>query len=310
MQDLTKEQVIEFIKRKKIAVALVSTTVFIVIVGLWIYGSSRNPTRVEDETANNTNNQTTNATPSKKPFNPLGLFENSEKNDDSSKKTIATSLENIHSGDPSAPIPASLKKVQNGQVTSQPLTSGSIIQTTQGSINPNGNIQTGVDSSTQVDNIRIVFQNPDGTTFTYIPPGTPPDEVRWGRYTNDKFKYAINFPINWQFVYSLDENGNEGVALYPPNVDPNSSSSPFIGYGTTDNFSLPTVLDTTGALATPLIVDGYQGTLYTNGPVGQSYIASVLKYSNKFFGLGASKSDATFAYVYYYMINSLTFNIE
>lgn len=306
MQDLTKEQIIDFIKRQKILIILVGAVLLILIVLIVVF-----TTRPKVVTKGRTgNNQQSGAIPTKKPFDPFGLSGKEDRTEDSDNEAIATSLKNIHSGNPSAPLPSSIKNVQtNGSTTNIPLASGSITQTSQGTVNPNGNIQTGVGSNVQEDNIRIVFQNPDGTTTTYIPPGTPPDEVRWGRYTNNVGKYAINYPSNWQFIYSVN-SGNEGVALYPPNVNINDPTSPYIGFGLTNSFLLPVIGNTENSLITSILVDGVSGNLYTNGPLGNSYIASVMQYSGKYFGVGASKSDATFAYVYYYMLNSLTFNIE
>ncbi len=310
MEDLTKEKLVIFIKKQRIPIILVSLVLVIAVSGFAIFRGSQKTLPATNGRTGNSINQP-NVTPTKKPFNPFAIFDKPEETDDSNKSTADTSLKNIHSGNPLAPIPSSIKKIQSdGKVTAQPLVGGSIVQTTQGTINSTGNIQTGVDSNTQVDNIRIVFQNPDGTTTTYIPPGTPPDEVRWGRYSNTTSKYAINIPINWQFVYSIDGNGHEGVALYPPNVNVNDPNVPYIGFGITESFLLPVAGNVENSYTTPLIVDGITGTLYTNGSLGNSYVASVLQYSGKYFGLGASKSDATFAYVYYYMINSLTFNTE
>lgn len=181
--------------------------------------------------------------------------------------------------------------------------------TSQGTITYNADVQKDITSNTKKDDIKITFQNPDGSTFVYIPPGTPPDEVRWARYVNHNDKYSLNFPSNWQFFYSID-NGHEGVALYPPGTNPKDLTTPYLGFGVTDSFLLPGANNTNRAFITPIVVDGLNGKLYTNGALGNSYIASAISYSGRFFGLGSSKSTTTFAYIYYYMINSLKFNIE
>jgi len=249
--------------------------------------------------------------PTKKPLNPFSIFSNKKAEPTIPMiQAIDSSLKNIHSGNPAASIPKGIIKIlPNGSRTIIPIGGSATIQTAQGTINPQSNIQTGVDSNTQVDSIRVVFKNPDGTTTTYIPPGTPPGEVRWGRYTNNRDKYALNYPVNWQFIFSIDADGHEGVALYPPGVDSNNPNSPYIGFGLSESFHLPAADNSVNAYVTKIKIDGVDGDLYTDGPLGNSYIASVLRYSNKYFGLGSRISDPTFAYVYYYMLYSLTFNI-
>ncbi|HUQ84940.1 MAG TPA: hypothetical protein VM077_01325 [Candidatus Limnocylindrales bacterium] len=258
-------------------------------------------------------NQSTNndPNPSKKPANIFGfLFGVSKKDDTVPAKNIDNTVKpppNIVNEITSKSTVVQLKP--DGTKVIQTITGGSAIKTIQGTINPNTNVANDLTSNQQVDNIRVVFKNPDGSTITYIPPGTPPDDVRWARYTNNEGKYAINYPYNWQFVYSLN-NGQEGVALYPPNVNFNDPNAPYIGFGLTDSFLLPAGGNAASALITPIIVDGVQGNLYTDGPLGTSYIASIMQYSGKSFGLGSNRSTATFAYVYYYMLNSLTFDLD
>lgn len=261
-----------------------------------------------------TDNRTAGQLPTKKPFSPFGFLSNENKQEKPAVNTqdaIDKSLKNIHSGSPAAPIPTGIIKIQpNGTKASQAVGGSGTTQTSQGTISTQANIQTGVDSSTQADNIKIVFQNPDGSTFTYIPPGTPPDEVRWGRYTNIKAKYAINYPVNWQFVYAIDTSGNEQILLYPPTQDVNDPNSHYIAFGYSDSAFNPVNTNLSESYPTSIKVDGVPGTLYTNGEIGESSITSFLDYNSGSFGLMASKSDATFAYVYYYMLNSLTFNIQ
>ncbi|HSW48292.1 MAG TPA: hypothetical protein VLG67_04395 [Candidatus Saccharimonadales bacterium] len=307
--ELSKEQILNFVKTQWKPLLLGGLIVIGLLITLIIPRGKSGLTPKPGNSISNSNNKSN--TPTKTPFNLFGIFNNSQNKDKGNTKPQQdTNLKNINSGNPTASIPTVIKTLSsNGTTISQTLSTSGVTQTAQGTINPNGNIQTGVDSSTQPDKIAIVFKNPDGTTTTYFPPGTPPDEVRWGRYTNTKSKYAINYPVNWQFVYSVDGNGFEGVALYPPGVNPNDRNSPHIGFGMSSKFLMPAG-ESEGSLITPVTVDGNSGKLYTNGPLGDSYIASVLNYSDNYFGLAGTKSDATFAYVYYYMIYSLTFNTE
>lgn len=248
----------------------------------------------------------------KKPANLLGFLFGSQKKDSSSNS--ANQQEDSTVKPPpntsSSTEKSTVTQIKpDGTKTTQEITGTTIGKTTQGTVNLNANIAQDLSSNTEADKIRIVFQNPDGSTFTYIPPGTPPDEVRWGRYTNIRERYAINYPSNWQFIYSFNGK-HEGVALYPPGVNANDPNSPYIGFGMTDLFLLPVAASAENSYKTSIVVDGQSGTLYTNGSFGNSYIASVMQYSGKYFGLGSSKSTATFAYIYYYMLHSLTFNIK
>ncbi len=313
IDNLTKEGIIIFLRAQWKPVTLGGIILLSLFITLLIPNKARNSlSNPTGNTLGRENNNSTNKPESKKqPFNPFGfLFDNNVKKGKLANEA-SSPLKNIPNGNTTVQIPSTIVKVQpNGTRIKQSINSTGTTQTAQGTIQQNSNLQTGVDSNVKADDIRIIFQNPDGTTFTYIPPSTPPGEVRWGRYSNTKSKYAINYPSNWQFLYSTDSNGFEGVALYPPGVDPNDANSPFIGFGMSASFLLPAASNIAGAYVTPLTVDGIHGSLYTNGSLGASYIASTLSYSSNYFGLGASKSDATFAYVYYYMLNSLTFNIE
>ena len=313
-RQISKEQLTIFLKKQWKAISLRMTILFIFTITLVLpSGKSKISNTPVDNTfsKNSKNNPPGNISPTSKPFNPFGILGNNE-----NKVTIKVipkdaGLKNINSGNPSAAVPSIITKISStGTKTTQAFSANGITNTVQGIINPTSNIQTGVDSSTLRDNIAIIFKNSDGTTFTYIPPGTPPDEVRWGRYTNNISKYAINYPVNWQFLYSVDSEGNEGLILYPPGVDVLDSDSPYITFGFSQSILNQPGTTLKEAYPTSIIVDGVNGTLYTNGPLGQSYITSILDYRNGNFGLSSSKSDATFAYIYFYMINSLTLNIK
>ncbi len=304
-------QIISFLRNQWKPVSLVVVIFLILIVTLLIPSGGKNARN--NPGRQGISNQSTKNSPDSpnKSSSPLSfLFGTKKDNTKSQQQNIPTGVKsppNIITSDTSQSIVT--KVLPDGTKTIQKVTATTVINTTQGTINPNTNIATDLTSNTQEDVLSMVFQNPDGTTFTYIPPGTPPDEIRWARYTNNTAKYAINYPYNWQFVYSV-ENGNEGIALYPPGSNPNDPSSQYIGFGMTNSFLLPTGGDASIAHITNIVADGVPGKLYTEGPLGNSYVASIFSYSGKYFGLASSKSDATFAYVYYYMLQSLTFNIE
>ncbi len=249
--------------------------------------------------------------PTKSPFNLFGLLNNSASEDDKKNETQANkqALTNISNGNPSASVPSYITLVNSGgSVTTQPLSSSGVTSTLQGSINPNSSIQQGVDSSSD-DNIAIKFEVPNGGSFTYIPPGTPNAEIKWGRYKNEVYNYALNYPINWQQEFAIDNEGHELLTLYPPGVDTNNPNSPFIAFAFSSLFDIVgTHLE--DGFATSIVVDGQKGNLYTDGEIGFSYITSFINYLDGSFGLTASKSDETFAYIYYYMINSIDFNTK
>jgi hypothetical protein len=312
INNLNKEQIVFFLRNQWKPVGLAGLILVALVITLLIPARGKNSGKTNPGGIATTNeNANNNSAPEKKSSNIFSFLFNSKKDESSQQNNrqgavVSTPQDLINSQTTESTV---TKVNPNGSKTTQKLTISTTINTTQGTINPSSNIDVDLSSNEEADDLRIVFQNPDGTTFTYIPPGTPPDEVRWARYTNNNDKYAINYPFNWQFVYSV-ANGHEGVALYPPNVNPNDPKSPFLGFGMADKFLLPAAGDNPNALITPIIADGQSGNLYTKGSLGNSYIAAVLSYRDDYFGLNASKSDATFAYVYYYMINSLTFNIE
>lgn len=302
-----KEFLQNFLKQK-VLVALVILVIISLIVTVSLLVSGSTSSRGGGASDKSNPRSVVLAKPTKEPFNLFGLF-NPEKKKNSGPQSDGK-LASIPPNSTSGAAGTVTKINPDGSKSTQTVAVGGTTQTSQGTINTKTNIAQDLGSNTEVDNIRIVFQNPDGSTTTYVPPGTPPDEVRWARYTNNKDKYAINYPQNWQFVYSIDGSGNEGIALYPSDANLSDPGAPYIGFGITDSFLLPGGAGSENSYATQITVDGVSGTLYTNGPLGDSYIAAVMQYSGKYFGLGSSISSETFAYVYYYMLYSLTFNIQ
>ncbi len=253
---------------------------------------------------------------SEKGFNFFGLLsEKDQGKDQSSENSAPRSLKGVTvpNGNPNIKTPPAIKKVNaDGSSVAQTLNQTGSTNTIEGTIDPDpdGGLQEGVDSDSGGDSIAISFQNSDGSITEYVPPGTPEDEIRWGRYTNTTSGYALNFPVNWQFTYSVAETGDELLILFPPNVDPDDPESENIVFGFNSSNFNPVNTILRDAYTTTIIVDGQTGNLYTKGPLGPSYIASILNTNTGLFGLMASKSDELFAYVYYFMIHSLTFNVE
>lgn len=149
---------------------------------------------------------------------------------------------------------------------------------------------------------QIVFINPDGESEVYTPPDTPPVEITWATYTNQLEHYAIDYPSNWQIVttqYML----HEAVLIYAPGADPGDPDVQYISYGWSSYFYPPQA-----SYVGSFTLDGVQGTIYTNGSIGTSFIAGVFNYANGFLVLNNNVSDEIFAYVFNHMILSLDFN--
>ena len=306
------DRIIIFVKKQWKPVSLAILILVSLIITLTIPGDRKNNLDTHPGAGGklrNNNTSKNSPTPTEKPSNPFKFLFGNE--DEKISPTVAITPPAF----PQNVVTESTQKStitkisSDGTTTTETVSAGSALKTSQGTIDTNINVGE-TTGSEEEDYIAIIFQNPDGTTTNYIPPGTPPDEVRWARYINEVGDYEINYPFNWQFVYSADSNGHEGIALYPPGVNKNDPNAPFIGFGITQSLLLPTADNKTKVLKTPIQVDGIPGELYTNGPLGASYIASVFTYNSNYFGLGGSKSDVTFAYVYYFMIHSLTFNTE
>jgi hypothetical protein len=305
---INKEQidkVLFAVKKQWKAVALGTLILLSLIITLLLPGDKKESDKGMSRNADNSASST--PVPAKKSSNPLTFLFGGEEAESEITPTAPPLFVPENTINSSTSTTTITRVNSDGTTTTQTVGGTNSIKTSQGTINPNTNIENDISGNENQDSIALVFQNSDGTRTTYIPTGTPPDEIRWARYINDVGKYEINYPFNWQFVYSVDENGHEGIALYPPGVNKNDPNSPYVGFGITEIFLLPAAGDTSNALITPVRVDGVSGDLYTNGPLGNSYIASVFSYDGNYFGLGGSKSDTTFAYVYYFMIQSLTF---
>lgn len=301
-----------FCRKQWKLLALSGLILFSLLVTLTLPSKNKNvvtnPNSIQS--SNPSDSSKSNSGSTNKPFNLFGIVFGPKKQESKSSQTNSQALNNLPNIITSKTSQSTVTLIApDGSKVTQTVSGSKSISTAQGTINPNANIKAEIAGNTTLDYIYINFKNTDGSTTTYIPPGTPPDEIRWAVYTNHTDNYSLIYPYNWQFFYTI-VSGHEGVALYPPGVDINDSKSPYIGFGTTDDFHLPTVGEAQGTLLTPIRVDGIDGGLYTNGPLGNSFVASVMPYLGKFFGLGSSKSDATFSYVYYYMINSINFNAE
>lgn len=150
---------------------------------------------------------------------------------------------------------------------------------------------------------KIVFIGPNGEQI-YSPPTVPPVSITWAKYTNTLEKYSIDYPINWQVVHTSYRD-HEALFIYAPGSDPSDPDVQYISFGWSSYYYPPTA-NYVGSF----IQDGVPGTIYTNGALGESYIAGVFQYFNGFLILNNNVSDEVFAYIFNHMILSLDFNIQ
>ncbi len=146
---------------------------------------------------------------------------------------------------------------------------------------------------------QIIFIGPDGQQQIYTPPATPPVEVTWTRYTNVQDHYTIEYPANWQII-TEDNEGQERVFIYMPGADPDDPNTQYIKFGMSTSFTPPQA-NYSGSFT----LHGVQGTVYTNGVLGTSYIAAALKYTNGFLVLNNNISEEIFLYIFNYMLYSI-----
>lgn len=210
--------------------------------------------------------------------------------------------------------PNTVSKVPTvGQRTSQQVnnTAQTISPTVQTSTNTQGSGQStsavnptlNVPTISNVTNIQINFQAENGQIQTYAPPSEPPIEINWARYINQEDHYAIDYPSGWQMI-KAEYSGHEGISLYMPEEDPsneNTRSVAFIGWNI--NY-----LSNTTTYTTSIMLNGVPGTLYTNGPIGNSSISVVFQHPYGYFALGSNSSDQTFLYIFDHMLRSISFN--
>lgn len=190
----------------------------------------------------------------------------------------------------------------NGSSNSQTTGSGNTQQTNSSNPQPSQSSPSGGGSAP----IQIIFKTPDGGTEVYTPPETPPVDVTWARYVNSEDRYSIDYPSNWQ-VIKTTYNGHEGVSIYLPGTDPNDPNVQYIGFGLANYYLLPGQNSQQSTYSYPISVGTTNGTMYTQGVLGNGSMAGVFQYEQGSFGLGSNVSNSDFIYVYNHMLQSLTF---
>jgi len=190
-----------------------------------------------------------------------------------------------------------------GSNNSTSTTTGGSTQNTTGS---SQTLQSSGVSPTPATPIQIIFKAPGGGTQVYIPPVTPPVDITWGRYVNAADRYSIDYPTNWQVV-KTEYNGHEGVSIYLPGTNPGDPNVQYIGFGLATYYLLPGQNSQQSTYSYPISVGSTNGTMDTQGVLGNGSMAAVFSYEQGSFGLGSNVSDPDFIYVYNYMLQSLTF---
>lgn len=193
---------------------------------------------------------------------------------------------------------------QTGVTNGSPNTSTSTAGNQQNNPNNSQTSQSSVGSPSTP--IQIIFKTPDGGTQVYTPPATPPVDITWGRYVNAADRYSIDYPTNWQVV-KTSYNGHEGVSLYLPGTNPSDPNAQYIGFGLASYYLLPAQNSQDSTYSYPISIGSTNGTMYTQGVLGNGSVAAVFQYEQGSFGLGSNVSDPDFIYVYNYMLQSLTF---
>jgi hypothetical protein len=196
------------------------------------------------------------------------------------------------------------------QTNVQPTQSGQSSNETSSNISSgtNNNSNSGTTSDPNATQFQIVFNGPGGQTETYVPPAVPPIQVTWATYTDTTYHYSIQYPSDWQVV-NKQTIFAKGTILFLPGENTNDPSEKYIAFGWSNYNIYPTnSINNGGSVATPAMVTGVNGTIFTRGPLGISYIVSVFPYREGYFGLITYTSDPTITYIYQYMLASLKFN--
>lgn len=174
--------------------------------------------------------------------------------------------------------------------------------------NGSNNGSGGVIGTTDLSNVTLYFQSPSGTPEVYVTPTAPPADLTWQTYYNSRDNYSISYPVGWQAVKTV-YNTHEGVGLYPPGADTSltvQDGLQEIGFGVSQyNYQTPYFDSSNATYTTSVLVDGYSGTLYTQGSLGSNTIAVVFKYGDAYFGLGGTANSDEMIYVFNYMLSSL-----
>ena len=169
-------------------------------------------------------------------------------------------------------------------------------------------LNTSKSNNTNLSSVQLYFPNPTGILQAYVTPSSPPINVNWQTYVNFNDHYTISIPMGWQVVRTFYD-GHEGVSLYPPGIATTLSVQnglKAVGFGVSQyNYQVPYISQSQSTYSTPITINGYSGTLYTQGSFGINTVAAIISYDNDYFGIGATANTSDMIYVFQYMLDSL-----
>lgn len=322
----TQNTIIQLILKQKILMILVTLTLFMGILIIYKTSSEKGNKQQNQYLSKNILMPATNITistpitkqqvsiiptpPEASPrFNLVtffsGLFGGAPKKTKQSDPTLSPAQSSLAVASTNRPtLVTGAQSIQNSVSANGAWSSSQPATSTQ-----NTSQQAANNSNTSETNIQIVFQSSDGQLETYVPPSTPPIEVTWLKYVNEQDHFTIDYPANFQIV-KQQTNGHESVSIFQPNADINDPNQVYISFGLSIYKLYPENGIKTDYVATPIKVTNISGTVYTHGPIGNSYIISIFPYLGGHFGLASATSGTELNYIYNHMLSSLVFNTQ
>ncbi|HUD44117.1 MAG TPA: hypothetical protein VMR41_01100 [Patescibacteria group bacterium] len=212
--------------------------------------------------------------------------------------------------------PTKTNSILNKNSTSTSLTVtpalGSNSQSSSGnsssSNNSGGNSSGGIIGTTDLSDVKLYFEDSSGNLEQYVAPTSIPDNLTWQTYSNQHDNYSLDYPVGWSKSTAV-ENGHEVVSIHPPNTDLNTpiqQGLTKIAFGISPyQFPMPQLNSANASYINNVMVDGFNGTLYTQGAFGINIVAALFKYGDNYFCLWATANDDTMIYVFQHMLLTL-----
>jgi hypothetical protein len=296
----------KFIASDKFIIAIFGVVIFVLILILVFVIAGKNQARIQNfqtggiTPAQSNSNSSSGSTKSSTSFNPFNWLFQSNKNSSQSgeSQTASSTKENQTTAGTAQSAGAT---TEQGNVNKS--SSGNSSQT-----GSSGTDNSNTSSDPNATDFQIVFTDSNGQEQTYTPPVVPPVQVTWTTYINSTYHFSIQYPQDWQ-VFPQNSSTAQGIILFAPGTNPQDPSQAHIGFAwSVYNFYPADSIDVQGTTTSPAIVTGVDGTIYTRGPIGPSYIVSIFPYDNGYFGFTSLSSNPTYLYIYQYMLQSLQFN--
>ncbi len=163
-------------------------------------------------------------------------------------------------------------------------------------------------NNTDLSKVILYFQDPNGNLQQYVAPTAAPANLSWETYVNNSDYYTIEIPVNWQVVRTF-YNGHEGVSIYPSGMNTAltiQDGLEAIGFGVSQyDYQVPYINQSQASSIAPITIDGYSGTIYTQGSFGMNTVAAIIRYGNYYFGIGATANSSETIYIFQHMLSSL-----